>query len=41
MYPAMLVHAWEKLLPGLEDDLQDFPIEGISKSKILNMMCAL
>jgi hypothetical protein len=30
-----------KLLPGLEYDLQHFPNEEISKSEILDMVCAM
>jgi hypothetical protein len=30
-----------KLLPDLEDDLQGFPNEEISKSEILDMVCAM
>jgi hypothetical protein len=39
--PATLVQSWRKLVPDLEeDDLQGFPKEEISKSEILDMVCA-
>jgi hypothetical protein len=42
MNPVMLVRRWRKLLPDLEnDDLKSFPNEEISKSKILDMVCAM
>jgi hypothetical protein len=41
MNPVIMVQAWHKLLPHLEDDLQGFPNEEISKSKILDMICAM
>jgi hypothetical protein len=42
MNPVMLVPFWRKLLPDVkEDDLQGFPSEEISKSKILDMVCAM
>jgi hypothetical protein len=38
----MLVQSWRKLLPDPDDDdLQGFPKEEISKSKILDMVCAM
>jgi hypothetical protein len=40
--PGMLVRLWRKLLTDIEgDDLQGFPNEEISKSKILDMVCAM
>jgi hypothetical protein len=40
--PVILVRLWRKLLPDLEkDDLQGFPNEEISKSKILVKVCAI
>jgi hypothetical protein len=40
--PGTLVRSWRKILPDLEqDDLQGFPNEEISKSKILDMVCAM
>jgi hypothetical protein len=39
--PVMLVLSRRKLLPDLEeDDLQGFPNDRISKSNILDMVCA-
>jgi hypothetical protein len=38
--PVTLVRSWRKLVPDLEDDLQDFPNEEI-KSEILDMVCAM
>jgi hypothetical protein len=40
MNPVTLVWSWRKLLPDL-DDLQSFPNEEISKSEILDMVCAM
>jgi hypothetical protein len=38
----MLVQLWRKLLPDLEENhLQGFPNEETSKSKILDMVCAM
>jgi hypothetical protein len=38
----MLIRSWRKLLSDLKDyDLQGFPNEEISKSKILDMVCAM
>jgi hypothetical protein len=40
--PRTLVRSWRKLLPDIEDDyLQGFPNEEISKSKNLDMVCAM
>jgi hypothetical protein len=40
--PVTLVWSWRKLVPDLEeDDLQVFYIEEISKSEILDMVCAM
>jgi hypothetical protein len=40
--PVMLVQSWRKLLSVLEDDdFQGFPGEEISKSEILDMVCAM
>jgi hypothetical protein len=39
MNPITLVSSWKKLRPDLEDDLHDFHMEEISKSKILDMVC--
>jgi hypothetical protein len=37
-----MVRSWRKLLPDLEDDdLQGFPDEEISKSEILDTVCAV
>jgi uncharacterized protein YeeX (DUF496 family) len=41
MNPEMLVQSWSKLLPDLEDDLQGFLNEEISKSEILDILCAM
>jgi hypothetical protein len=42
MQLVTLVSSWRKLLPDLEDeDLQGFHNEVISKSKILDMVCAM
>jgi hypothetical protein len=39
---VILVQSWRKRLPGLEEHyLQGFPNEEISKSKILDMVCAM
>jgi hypothetical protein len=39
--PGMLVRARKKLLPDLEnEDMQGFPNKEISKSEILDMVCA-
>jgi hypothetical protein len=40
MNPVMLVQSWRKLVPD-RDDLQNFPNKEISKSKILDMLCAM
>jgi hypothetical protein len=40
--PVMLVQSWGKLIPELEkDDLQGFPNKDMSKSNILDMVCAM
>jgi hypothetical protein len=40
--PVTLVQSWRKILSDLEeDDLQAFPIEEISKSEVLDMVCAM
>jgi hypothetical protein len=40
--PVTLIPSWRKLLPDLEDDdLQGFPNEEISKSEILDKVCAV
>jgi hypothetical protein len=40
--PITLFQLWRKLLPHLEeDDLQGFPDEVISRSEILDMLCAM
>jgi hypothetical protein len=39
--PVTLVRSWRKLLPDLEDDLQRFPNEEISKSEIFDVVCAM
>jgi hypothetical protein len=40
--PVALVRSWRKLVPDQgEDDLQGFPNEEISKSEILDMICAM
>jgi hypothetical protein len=40
--PAMLVLSWTKLVPDLRgNDFQGFPNEEISKSEILDMVCAM
>jgi hypothetical protein len=42
MNPLTLVQSWRKLLQDIEDDdLQSFPNEEISKSEILDMVCAM
>jgi hypothetical protein len=42
MIPVMLIQLWRKFLPDLEEDnLQSFPNKEISKSKILDMVCAM
>jgi hypothetical protein len=42
MNPGMLVRSWRKLLPDPDDDdLQGFPNEETSKSKILDILCAM
>jgi hypothetical protein len=39
--PVTLVQSWRKFLPDLEYGLQGFPNKEISKSKILDMVCAM
>jgi hypothetical protein len=40
--PVTMVQSWRKFLPDLdEDDLQGFPNKEFSKSKILDIVCAM
>jgi hypothetical protein len=41
--PVTLVQMWRKFLPDIEEegDLQGLPNEEVSKSKILDMVCAM